>query len=373
MTRVARRLWGTRAKPQLVVRAEASSAERISATIQAPDGTAMTVATESSHPLDSSATPWLAPTIPTAMWLSADLTIEGAVDPVALENAGKAQRVLAEWYPRHLAPADIHAHQGPTAPPADGVGCFFSGGVDSFYSALTHLDRLTHLVFVLGFDIMDDEVLATQALDSARSAAVELGKPLIEVRTTLRSAFGDLVRVPWGWVFHGPALAHVATALSPVLGTVIVPSSYSTGCIHRWGSHPELDPLWSSSSVTLEHDSIDVTRLEKVRTISKSSTAMRNLRVCWENRDGRFNCGRCSKCLRTMLELLVAGGNCTTLPDRPRADQVKHIHAASGERFHLRQVLDELRAGSIDDPELERAIRTAIRRGPVLQYFPQRR
>ncbi|MDF3282250.1 hypothetical protein [Gordonia sp. N1V] len=373
MTRVARRSGRIRAKHRLEVRPDVPDLQRISATIQAPDGTAMTVATESSHPLDSSATPWLAPTIPTAMWLSADLTIEGAVDPVALENAGKAQRVLAEWYPRHLAPADIHAHQGPTAPPADGVGCFFSGGVDSFYSALTHLDRLTHLVFVLGFDIMDDEVLATQALDSARSAAVELGKPLIEVRTTLRSAFGDLVRVPWGWVFHGPALAHVATALSPVLGTVIVPSSYSTGCIHRWGSHPELDPLWSSSSVTLEHDSIDVTRLEKVRTISKSSTAMRNLRVCWENRDGRFNCGRCSKCLRTMLELLVAGGNCTTLPDRPRADQVKHIHAASGERFHLRQVLDELRAGSIDDPELERAIRTAIRRGPVLQYFPQRR
>ncbi|QTI71856.1 hypothetical protein J6U32_22225 [Gordonia polyisoprenivorans] len=306
------------------------------------------------------------------MWLSADLTIEGAVDPVALENAGKAQRVLAEWYPRHLAPADIHAGQGPTAPRADGVGCFFSGGVDSFYSALTHLDRLTHLVFVLGFDIMNDEALATQALDSARSAAAELGKPLIEVRTTLRSAFGDVARVPWGWIFHGPALAHVATALSPVLGTVIVPSSYSTGNMHRWGSHPELDSLWSTSAVTLEHDATDVTRFEKVRAISRSATAMKNLRVCWENRDGRFNCGRCSKCLRTKLELLVAEADCATLSQRPRAEQVRRMRTDSGERFFLQQVLDELHSGNIDDPELERAIRYAIRWGPILQFVPER-
>lgn len=365
---------GKRGAPigQLIVQPGASTATRISAAIHAPGGTAMTVTTESSHPLDASATPWLAPTVPTAMWLCSDLTIEGAVDPVALQNASKAQRVLADWYPRHLSPANMLAQDAPTTPSADGVGCFFSGGVDSFYSALTHLDRLTHLVFVLGFDIMDDEELATLALDSARSAAAELGKPLIEVRTTLRSSLGDVARVPWGWIFHGPALAHVATALSPVLGTVIVPSSYSTGNMHRWGSHPELDSLWSTSAVTLEHDATDVTRFEKVRAISRSATAMKNLRVCWENRDGRFNCGRCSKCLRTKLELLVAEADCATLPQRPRAEQVRRMRTDSGERFFLRQVLDELHSGNIDDPELERAIRYAIRWGPILQFIPER-
>ncbi|MGI8756518.1 MAG: hypothetical protein ACR2MB_11780, partial [Acidimicrobiales bacterium] len=50
----------------------------------------------------------------------------------------------------------------------------------------------------------------------------------------------------------------------------------------------------------------------------------RHLRVCWRNVDGLTNCGRCEKCVRTMV--MFAGADqlqhCATFPDRaglPRA------------------------------------------------------
>ena len=43
---------------------------------------------------------------------------------------------------------------------------------------------------------------------------------------------------------------------------------------------------------------------------------MRHLRVCWQNPDNAYNCGRCEKCFRTMLDLWVVGAldRCDTLP-----------------------------------------------------------
>jgi hypothetical protein len=49
-----------------------------------------------------------------------------------------------------LTPSD---RQASPVPPADGVTSFFSGGVDSFYSLLTNLDLITHIIFVADFDL----------------------------------------------------------------------------------------------------------------------------------------------------------------------------------------------------------------------------
>ena len=63
---------------------------------------------------------------------------------------------------------------------------------------------------------------------------------------------------------------------------------------------------------------VETTRVDKVAHLAGSEVAMRRLRVCWENRDGTYNCGRCEKCRRTMVNLAVAGalGRCATLPSR---------------------------------------------------------
>jgi hypothetical protein len=61
--------------------------------------------------------------------------------------------------------------------------------------------------------------------------------------------------------------------------------------------------------------------------VAKSDVAMRHLRVCWENRDGTYNCGTCRKCIRTQIALRIAGRleACETLPDDIDLDEVRRL------------------------------------------------
>ena len=87
----------------------------------------------------------------------------------------------------------------------------------------------------------------------------------------------------------------------------IVPATHTYADVFEWGSHPLLDPQWSSGSVHVEHDGANVSRTEKIRTIVRDRDALGWLRVCYRNPDQAYNCGRCEKCVRTMLSLHALG------------------------------------------------------------------
>lgn len=138
---------------------------------------------------------------------------------------------------------------------------------------------------------------------------------LLNVETNLRSLSDEYVS--WG-MYHGAALASVALAAASLFRKVYIPSSYSYAELFLWGSHPLLDPLWSTEATTLVHDGCEAGRLEKIMRISAHDAARQHLRVCWENVAQQYNCGTCEKCLRTMIGLRIAGAleRCSTF-DRP--------------------------------------------------------
>lgn len=347
----------------MAVHVEGTDADRITARITTPSGVETRVTTESNYSLDHSATPWLPPLLTAGMRKGWDITFDGPVDSTALRGASGAQKVFLDWYPKRFREVSISAEPGRVATGATGVGCFFSGGVDSFYLAITESDRITHLIFVHGFDIdVDDENLAARASAAARESAAELNKPLIEVKTTMRSAFGDRLPLDWGYDFHGAALAHVGLALSQHLSTVIIPSSNCRQELTPWGSHPDLDPLWSSGTVEFEHHELELHRLGKIRRIGENRTAMNHLRVCWENLDGAFNCGRCAKCVRTRIGLAAAGAQCTTFPEIIDIRAIRRMDLRSRDRGYLRTALAAMQASGISDAELTQAVNQAIRR-----------
>ncbi len=190
------------------------------------------------------------------------------------------------------------------------MGCFFSGGVDSFYSLLTKRAEVTHLVLVHGFDIaLEDAQLRRQTSSMARSVADEVGKDLIEVDTNVKALFG-VCGVPWAW-------AHGDFCLEPGPTRELVPL----------GSHPGLDPLWSADGVTITHDGDDPSRTEKIRFLKDEDLVLRWLRICWENRHGAYNCGECGKCVRAMaiLDSLGALERCSTLPDRLPVEDLRRM------------------------------------------------
>jgi hypothetical protein len=186
------------------------------------------------------------------------------------------------------------------------TAAFFTGGVDSFDTLLFEGRRLDALVYVQGFDIeLADTALRCRVGESLRAAVVAAGKEFIEVESNLR----EFVRgcgLSWIWA-HGACLAAVAHLLSEEFGRVLISSTQSLEAPDPWGSHPETDPLWSSRRIRIEHVGAERTREQKVEAIAGMELARRHLRVCYENRNGAYNCGRCEKCVRTMVALEVVG------------------------------------------------------------------
>lgn len=263
--------------------------------------------------LSHSGNPWLVLMLPIAVSAGEDISIPLPVDPHLLENVEAVVRVWHGWFP-HLRPAEV---QAPTMsappPPSRRRGMFFSGGVDSFFTLLRHDDELTGcgsgpvdtLLFMEGFDIpvtASDEVLSARR--QVQKIAGEFGKVLLPVGTNVKDVYLPLRQ---GWrLSHGCALAAIAHLFENDFAEFIVSSTHEFGQLLPIGSHPMTDPLLSSRHLKIVHDGARFSRNEKVERVARSERARRNLRICWESRQNS-NCGRCRKCLITMLQLDLYG------------------------------------------------------------------
>jgi hypothetical protein len=188
--------------------------------------------------------------------------------------------------------------------------------VDSFYTLLRNVARypetdaraIRHLVVVHGFDIWGNRPPALFEATRANTAAVAgaLGRESLPVATNVREFVSDL---DWAAVAHGAAMASVGLLFGQLFHTIYVPATAALARLHikPLGSHPALDPLWSTEAVEVVHDGAETRRVDKVRAIAASPLALQYLRVCWENRGGAYNCGECGKCMRTMVDLELAG------------------------------------------------------------------
>jgi hypothetical protein len=277
----------------------------------------------------------------------------GSVSPLLASRLETIRDIFAAWIRGgHLVPLNFECSPD-LAASKKGVSLFFSGGVDSFYSLIKHRDEVENLVLVQGFDIpLADTRTFALAEAQARDAARHFGKRLIVVKTNLH---WEQPSVPGGWgMYHGAALAAVAHALAPNHVKVYIASSYSYADLHPWGSHPLLDPLWSTESVKIVHDGGE-TRLDKLRLLVQHPEALSRLRVCWENL-GSYNCGLCEKCIRTMLGLRALGiDHCAAFPDALRPELVRQQELSHDSVLFWRELLE---AGL--SPALSAAVRSAI-------------
>jgi len=306
------------------------------------------------EPLDGMNEAVAAALIVPCMLESEPLLLPGPLSPVFLAHAVEAQHVLARWYD-DLQPVTI---QGPVEDPgvlsrASGViGCF-SGGVDSWYSLLKHEARVTHLLLVRGFDVgLGNDILWRAARDSAAGIAGRLGKKLVTCETNLRDV-ADKRRGGWGRKYpgdfwgtrlHGAALASVALPLRRTIGELIVPATHSLAQIKPWGSSPQLDPLWADGYIEITHDGCEADRVAKVRRLADSDVALATLRVCHADTSA-MNCGRCEKCIRTMLALRLCGAldRATTFPRPLPLSKVHALVVPPHQRHHYVALRDEAR------------------------------
>lgn len=319
--------------------------------------------------------PFLAAMLPTAVATGRPLVVDGEVSERLLGQIGQ-QMEIWNWQKPYWEPVPVEAtHAWTGRHDGDVTASFLSGGVDSFYTLLKNHDlergnrRISHALCVLGFDLMPDNeamyrIVATRMADVARELDVEL--------VTLRTNMRDLTDPFAGWQYEqmGAGMAAVGLSLGPLLRHVLIPSG-DTALVSTIlaPSNPLTDPLWSTDGTEFRHDGCEATRLQRIRRyIAGNDFVLRHLRVCYANLDAGspqdWNCGRCPKCVRTMVLLHVAGAleRCTSFAKRTLdLDAVRDV--AVDPRYsarHLKEALAVLEAES-RDPDLQDALRTALR------------
>jgi hypothetical protein len=253
------------------------------------------------------------------------IAIDAPICPQLKSGLITAMHCLTTWYgaPRKVIP--IEAPLQTEAPPAPQPrsGCFFSGGVDALtmvYNNRQHYPRQHPSSFrdaIMVYGMLKSET--HQEADAYRYMVKEmefLAKDselnLIPVFTNAKTHLQDLDPKVQFWLkeFQSAFLSAIGHCFSSRFSLLSIASSSDVEYQNSYGSHPLLDPQYSSSTLQIRHEDITISRLKKAHILGGWDAAIRHLRVCntgGEFQDGYHNCGRCEKCMRTKTELFAAG------------------------------------------------------------------
>ena len=253
------------------------------------------------------------------------IAIDAEICPELREGLLNVMHVLLHWYyPKERRPVRIDALAKKSDLPPSGrsglhEGFFFSGGIDSF--ALLRANRLGFnpghprwikdgfLVYGLEQDVPE---IFEFVKSSLADAASKIGINLIPVYTNLylnyrKEDATDGFRF-WIDEFGGAALAAVAHAFSSRLRGISIAGNCDPSHLGPWGTHPLIDPNFSCCELRVRHECVALSRLQKTGLIADWAPALEHLRVCNQYKryaSDSLNCGKCEKCIRTMLELLA--------------------------------------------------------------------
>lgn len=295
-----------------------------------------------------------------AMGSNSDLTMDQPVSKRLVYNAQAVQDILLGWYPNrlHQARLNVSARKRDQMLIQERTVTCFTGGVDSFDTFIRNSEDVDALLYVHGFDIaLSRTDVRAQTQAHLKDVAAVTGKELIEVSTNIRRFLNRAAS--WPVIAHGPALSSVGHLLSARYGQLLIPGSHTYADRYAWGSHPLTDHLWSSNRLSVVHDGAGFTRVEKTRKLAHDLVARRHLRVCWQN-TGRYNCGKCDKCLRTMIALSLTGvlSDFETFESEVPLDAVRalKISGRSGRSFVLENLEYAEQQGNAEIAEVLRKL-----------------
>lgn len=140
-----------------------------------------------------------------AMHQNQRLTLTQPVSATLIKNLEAFSKVFTTWHPDYHPLHIDCAHTAQAGTKGTGrVGCFFTGGVDSFYTFLKHQREITDLIYVHGYDLDLNDGPRRQAISAMGAAiAAQTGVRFVEIETDSREWF-----LPFGdWRLHGHGLA----------------------------------------------------------------------------------------------------------------------------------------------------------------------
>ena len=273
------------------------------------------------------------------------LALDEAICPRLKEGLETVMVLMHHWTDGTFQPLAIDAPLGRTALHEEKkrhAGIFLSGGMDSLAAlkrikdnyAPTHPGYPRDALLVHGFDIggVIERGAKYHVFERAMAAmapvAADAELALIPIYTNIRHLCDN--RGLWLNQFFGAVLAAAVHAFSPRINLAWLASSYDIPHLHPCGSHPLLDPEYGSADLQIRHRDVGLSRMEKLKMVAGWDVAFQNFRVCLANVPEKLNCGRCEKCVRTMLELEAMG-----LLDKTRAFEENAVDPAWLDAFSI--------------------------------------
>ena len=253
------------------------------------------------------------------------IAIDAPISPEIKDGLINSMKCLINWHggDRQVIPieAPLETEVLYTDKPTR-AGSLFSGGIDALAMvgdnhlnfAPEHPRHIKDGILVYGVLEGENEYDPNfqNVVNAVKAITENVGIQLIQLNTNAYAHFRDLDRdfSFWRFEYHGSFLAGIAHAFAPRLSTASIASTYDFANLEPWGSHPLLDPLYSTSSLQVRHENAALSRLEKTRLVGEWDEALKYLRVCNEKESysqGNYNCSNCEKCVRTMTAFLSLG------------------------------------------------------------------
>jgi len=235
------------------------------------------------------------------------LRLAGSVCPFWAANLQRLTDTFGDlWYPHAPRPLVVPGDRRDGSPGPTQTALCFSGGVDAFHALLAGGHPIDTLVYVVGYDVkLRDRRRGAAVSRLVRDVAARVGCRSVVVSTNLRQ-HPLLKATPWVRSYAGP-LAAIGHLLADRVGRLLIASDGLAFVHPEASSRPDTDPLFGSARLAIEHLAAHVTRFEKIAAIAAEPLVQQHLRVCWQTGSYGANCGRCEKCVRTMLALDACG------------------------------------------------------------------
>lgn len=206
-----------------------------------------------------------------------------------------------------------------------GCAAFFSGGLDSVHTLVSHLDENPALISIWGSDIQYENKEGWQRVHSGieeyarkyklSDVVIRSSFRMFDNEGVLNQQFYEQLKDGW-WhgMKHGIGLlGHAAPyAYLHGLATVYIASSNCpTDEPVRCASHPTIDNHVRFNGCRVLHDGFVFSRQDKVRNVveyCRKTGEKMPLHVCWESQSGG-NCCYCEKCYRTLMGIVAEDDN----------------------------------------------------------------
>ncbi len=303
-----------------------------------------------------------------------NISVEGKVSPRLLDGLEILQAIWCRWCPNTYHHIEIRAQEECEIETATGQrpALFaFSGGVDASFSLFRHLigaaGRNNHkpctALLVHGLDIpLNRPDFFQKAAERAKRMLSDTGVPLTCMRTN-----SHLLDMDWEHTFGLQLTACFLVLQSGFAHGVMASGEPYDALVLPWGSTPLTDTLASTSALQVVHDGAEFDRTEKVDWLARNSGIVADLRVCWAGNDLSRNCGKCEKCVRTMLNFWAMGHDIpTAFPTTLTAGLVRSVKIANEPQLvELQTLLRHARHQHNAKNEILTAVNSVVRRAKL--------